>query len=225
MKTIELWHGSAHHIGKPSFGLGKTYKDFGLGFYCTENLALAKEWACSEQHSGYANHYSLTLDDLIILNLSDDKYTILNWLALLVANRQFQVSTPVARQGIEYLKTHFLINISSYDAIIGYRADDSYFSFARAFVNNAISINQLSRAMRLGKLGEQFVLKSPKAFESLSYLGYEFADRSIYYPKRKQRDSDARIAYQQKASLDDLNGLFMRDIIREGVTNDDPRLR
>ena len=105
MKTIELWHGSAHHIGKPSFGFGKTYKDFGLGFYCTENLALAKEWACSEQHSGYANHYSLTLDDLIILNLSDDKYTILNWLALLVANRQFQVSTPVARQGIEYLKT------------------------------------------------------------------------------------------------------------------------
>lgn len=48
---------------------------------------------------------------------------------------------------------------------------------------------------------------------------------SIYYPKRKQRDSDARIAYQQEASLDDLNGLFMRDIIREGVTNDDPRLR
>ena len=79
--------------------------------------------------------------------------------------------------------------------------------------------------MRLGKLGEQFVLKSPKAFESLSYLGYAFADRSIYYPKRKQRDSDARIAYQQEASLDDLNGLFMRDIIREGVTNDDPRLR
>ena len=85
MKTIELWHGSAHHIGKPSFGLGKTYKDFGLGFYCTENLELAKEWACTEQDSGYANHYSLTLDDLIILNLSDDKYTILNWLALLVA--------------------------------------------------------------------------------------------------------------------------------------------
>ena len=41
---------------------------------------------------------------------------------------------------------------------IGYRADDSYFSFANAFLNNTISLEQLRKAMYLGKLGKPEVL-------------------------------------------------------------------
>ena len=41
--------------------------------------------------------------------------------------------------------------------IIGYRADDSYFSFANAFLNNTLSLEQLKEAMYLGKLGEQVI--------------------------------------------------------------------
>ena len=52
-----------------------------------------------------------------------------------------------------------------------------YFSFARAFINNEISLAQLSYAMRLGKLGEQFVLKSPVAFERIRFVSYEIADK------------------------------------------------
>ena len=112
-----------------------------------------QEWACAGLDDGFANRYTLTTDGLLFLDLSQPPYTILNWLAMLVENRRFQPTTAVAAQGIEYLKQVFLPDASQADVIVGYRADDSYFSFARAFVNNAISIDQLAEAMRLGELG------------------------------------------------------------------------
>ena len=124
-----------------------------------------------------------------------------------------------------WLEEHFLIDLEPYDVVIGYRADDSYFSFARAFVNNEISLAQLSYAMRLGKLGEQFVLKSPAAFEKIQFVSYEVADNTKYYAKRKARDDEARAAFRAELEKDDLDGLYMRDIIREEVKADDPRLR
>ena len=44
MKTITIYHGSPN-IVTTVFGEGKAYNDYGQGFYCTENLELAKEWA------------------------------------------------------------------------------------------------------------------------------------------------------------------------------------
>ena len=40
-------------------------------------------------------------------------------------------------------------------------------SFAKDFVNNSINLEQLCNAMRLGKLGEQVVIMSKKAFDRL----------------------------------------------------------
>ena len=156
--SIELWHGSSHVIKHPEYGLVKPNNDYGRGFYCTRSVELAKEWACAGLDDGFANRYTLTTDGLLFLDLSQPPYTILNWLAMLVENRRFQPTTAVAAQGIEYLKQVFLPDASQADVIVGYRADDSYFSFARAFVNNAISIDQLAEAMRLGELGKQIVL-------------------------------------------------------------------
>ena len=204
--SIELWHGSSHVIKHPEYGLVKPNNDYGRGFYCTRSVELAKEWACAGLDDGFANRYTLTTDGLLFLDLSQPPYTILNWLAMLVENRRFQPTTAVAAQGIEYLKQVFLPDASQADVIVGYRADDSYFSFARAFVNNAISIDQLAEAMRLGELGKQI------------------ARASTYHGLRNERDRTAREAYRRKSAEADLDGLFMRDIIREKVTNDDPRL-
>ena len=187
-------------------------------------VELAKEWACAGLDDGFANRYTLTTDGLLFLDLSQPTYTILNWLAMLVENRRFQPTTAVAAQGIEYLKQVFLPDASQADVIVGYRADDSYFSFARAFVNNAISIDQLAEAMRLGELGKQIVLTSPRAFAALRFQGCEIARASTYHGLRNERDRTAREAYRRKSAEADLDGLFMRDIIREKVTNDDPRL-
>ena len=225
MSKIILYHGSPDIIEKPEYGKGKTYNDYGRGFYCTEHIELAKEWACTEGTDGYANQYEIETDGLSILNLSSEGYTILNWLAMLMKNREGRLSSPVARMGKDYLIEHFLPDHDDCDMIIGYRADDSYFSFARSFVTNTISLKQLGNAMRLGKLGEQFVLKSPKAFDAIRFTGYSVADSSVYYTKRKARDDEAREAYNKELEKEDMNGLFMRDIIREEIKPDDPRLR
>lgn len=225
MSKLILYHGSSSIIEKPEYGKGKAYNDYGKGFYCTEHLEFAKEWACTEGVDGYANKYEIDTDGLSVLNLSADNFTILNWLALLMQHRRGHLSTQLAVRGRNYLTENFLPDYQNYDAIIGYRADDSYFSFARAFVLNEISLKQLGYAMKLGKLGEQFVLKSKKAFEQIRFIDYTVADNTVYYFKRKERDDEARAAYRAELENDDIDGIYMRDIIREGMKQNDPRLR
>lgn len=225
MNNLILYHGSPEIVRKPEYGKGKPYNDYGTGFYCTESLDLAREWACGENTDGFVNRYEINPAELKILNLSSERYTILHWLALLMKYRSIRVSTPTMKRGIEWLTGHYLPKIEQYDAIIGYRANDSYFSFARAFVSNEISLRQLSYAMRLGELGEQFVLKSEKAFSLIQFISSEEVPNAVYFPKRKQRDDKARAAYREELERDDLNGLFIRDIVKEGILPDDPRLR
>ena len=83
MSNLILYHGSPEIVRKPEFGKGKPYNDYGQGFYCTESLDLAKEWACGENTDGVANRYEINTAELRILNLNSEKYTILHWLALL----------------------------------------------------------------------------------------------------------------------------------------------
>ena len=55
MAEMILYHGSISIIEQPTFGKGKRHNDYGLGFYCTQSLELAKEWAVEEKRDGYAN--------------------------------------------------------------------------------------------------------------------------------------------------------------------------
>lgn len=64
---MELWHGSQKIIEAPQLGFGKVHNDYGQGFYCTESLDLAKEWACSRDVDGFANRYELDMADLKVL--------------------------------------------------------------------------------------------------------------------------------------------------------------
>ena len=226
-QDIIIYHGSQQIVEVPKHGVGKTYNDYGQGFYCTENIELAKEWACPVKKDGFANKYVLHTDGLNVMHLTKGRFNILNWLAVLLQNRKFDINSNVGAQAREYLLAHFLPDITGVDVIIGYRADDSYFSFAEDFVNNTISVRDLNVAMQLGTLGEQIVLLSPKAFGQIEFVEYEIADYREYYYKRAQRDQQARTDYQQRkkdlAMLRD--DLFVLDIIREDMKNDDPRLQ
>ena len=223
-----LYHGSPKAIETPLYGYGSKENDYGLGYYCTQSNDLAKEWACPTVQSGFSNKYELDMDGLRVLHLNSDGYHILNWIAILLQNRIFAKRSPVARQANSYILNEFLPDISGYDVVIGYRADDSYFSYAKDFLNNTISVNQLSQAMKLGELGEQVVLKSEKAFQQIHFKGYEIADGSIYNPRRMARETRARTAYLSNHGADFSmisNEIYVLDIIREGMKNDDPRLR
>ena len=126
--------------------------------------------------------------------------------------------------GKEWLIENFNIEMEKFDIIKGYRADDSYFSFARAFLSNGISLSQLSRAMKLGKFGEQVMLRSEKAFENIRFDDYEEVDSLVYYPLRLKRDEKARQRFRELTEDDDIAGIYMRDIIRERITADDERI-
>ena len=222
-KKITLFHGSEKIVETPVFGEGKKNNDFGLGFYCTESEALAKEWAVSSLRDGFSNRYTLDTEYLNILNLNSSEYTILNWIAVLVEHRLFSIKTPVAHRAKRYLIDNFGINTNAYDLITGYRADDSYFDYAEFFLNNGISVEQLARAMRLGKLGEQVVLKSKFAFSRIQFEGFDVAEKEEFYVLRKARDDEANQHYLEMLE-EESDGLYIQDIIRGGITNDDPRI-
>lgn len=223
--SVRLYHGSEVIVERPEFGKGARHNDYGKGFYCTENPELAREWACAKQKNGYVNIYDLDMTGLNVLNLNDPQYNILNWLAILADNRTYWQNGSISEDAKDYIKTHFLLDISGYDVIIGYRAYDSYFSFAQDFVAGVISLEKLSEAMRLGKLGEQIVLKSPKAFEQIEFVGCENVDSDIYYTRKMERERDARREYRKrKREKADIQELYIIDIMREEMTNGDARL-
>jgi len=220
-----ICHGSNHIIEKPIFGIGKRTNDYGVGFYCTESLDLAKEWSVEENRDGFANTYSLETKDLRILDLNDKQYSVLHWITILVKNRVFELNSDLAITAREYLMEHFSIDVSNYDIITGYRADDSYFTFAKDFLNNTISLDDLGKALYLGNLGTQIVLKSEKAFSRIEFVDSAPVSADVWYPKKETRDKAARTQYRDVLRQPfDKNGIFILDIVRNGLEVEDVRI-
>lgn len=222
-KRIIIYHGSGKIVEQPTFGEGKKNNDFGLGFYCTASEELAKEWAVSSLRDGFSNRYTLDTEYLNILNLNSPNYTILNWIAVLVEHRLFPIKTPVAGRAKKYLIENFSVNVNAFDLVTGYRADDSYFDYAETFLNNGISVEQLARAMRLEKLGEQIAIKSKFAFSKLQYEGFDVAAKDQYYVLRKARDDEANQLYFEMLE-EESDGLYIQEIMKGGIKNNDPRI-
>ena len=227
MAIIKLFHGSDHVINAPKLSIGKPNNDYGRGFYCTLDKEMAKEWACKNNNNGYVNEYAFDDNGLKILNLLDGKHTVLNWVALLLKYRTFTINNEIALDAKKYIIDNFLIDISSYDVIIGYRADDSYFSYAQSFVHNALPLRNLSRALKLGELGTQIVLISEKAFSNLKFVSADSTDKNTYFPRFFARDVHARESYQKdiKKGPSFKDDIFVMDILRDEIKNNDPRLQ
>lgn len=224
---MKLYHGSQNVIEKPIWGAGRKDNDYGLGFYCTDSLDFAREWACVDMGvDGFANEYELDTTGLEIVDLCSGDYHILNWLAVLLENRIVENLGPLQQTGRDYILRNFLPDYRGADVVRGYRADDSYFSFARAFLAGSISLSQLNRAMHLGNLGIQTVLVSEKAFQRLEYRIFTPCASLIWNQRRKCRDAAARQAFvqmQREMLLKD--EVYLIDIIRQEWRNDDERLR
>ena len=213
-----IYHGSHNIIKNPTLGIRNPNKEY---------LDLAKEWACDQLSGGYANKYSFDTTGLNILNLNSEEFCIIHWISVLLKNRKVTLNSDVEREGMYYILDNFPIETNNSDVIIGYRADDSYFSYARDFLSNAITVKRLKQIMQLGSLGNQVVIKSQLAFSRLQFLGYEVASQRIYYPLRKKRDELARTAYlsNRKGSIMSKDSVLLVDIIRGGIKADDPRLQ
>ena len=225
---MKIYHGSSVEVPKPLLSKGKPNNDYGRGFYCTEDVEMAREWACKgKEPPGFTNAYELSTEGLDILNLSSPDYTILNWMAVLLANRTFDLDTDIAIEVRDYVIANFMPPIQDSDVVIGYRADDSYFNYADSFVNNALSIRRLNEALYLGRLGMQVALRTERAFDSLTYLGAEKVVWNEYHPRYVTRDAEARTQWREvvRSSPRSADDLFAVDIIRRGLRHGDQILQ
>ena len=143
---------------------------------------------------------------------------VLKWIALLVRYRKFNLKNPIATKGKEFLIKKYLLDVDKFDVVRGYRADDCYFMFARSFLNNEISVEQLGKALMLGKLGDQYTLKSKKAFNSIKFIKYIDIDTKVYYEKRLLRNKEAADEYDAVISKINSNEKYLIDILREHET-------
>ena len=223
---MKIYHGSEKIIEKPIFGAGKPYNDYGLGFYCTDDVALASEWAVDSSRDGFVNCYNINFDGLHIIDLNSGDYTILHWLCILINNRRFDLDTPLLKEAFRFLNENYYVDMKAADVIKGYRADDSYFAFAQDFLGGQISLSQLSVALKLGKLGEQIMIKSERAFDGLEFIESIPVRAEEWYAKKKTRDDKARLEYRKMNRRDYVPGeLYMTRILDEGVKPNDPRLQ
>lgn len=227
MSLVRLLHGSDHVIEVPVINIGNPHNDYGQGFYCTKEDEMACEWACKKNTDGFVNIYDFDDEDLNVLNLLDGRHSVLNWIALLLTYRNFKLDTELSIDAREYIIAHYSIDLSEYDAVIGYRADDSYFQYAESFVSNGLSLRSLNKALSLGKLGEQTAIISQKGFERLRFINAYPVDRSVYYSKFMNRDTSARESFRNeiKKSRSYMDDIYVLDIMREEMSNDDSRIQ
>lgn len=159
---LKLYHGSANIIEKPEFGLGNAKNDYGLGFYCTEHIELAKEWACADNRDGFANEYELEMDGLSVLNLSEAEYHILNWLAILLENRTFVIERGLPSAAKEYILSEFLPGVM-----------DMYPTFHEADISKFVY-----SALKIMSKSETDVSPLKRQRKSAGFTQQELAERS-----------------------------------------------
>ena len=188
-----IFHGSTNIIEKPTFGMGKKRNDYGLGFYCTENLDLAKEWAVCRPNeaNGYVHQYELDTEGLEILDFQEKG--VLAWLAELMKHREAADSKRYRMLAEKFIEKYG-IDTGDYDVIRGWRANASYFYIAKEFVRDNIDIDILEELLSLGGLGLQYCIKSKAAYANLR----EKSDELLVVPyaefndRYNQRDVSAR---------------------------------
>ena len=197
-----LYHGSPNKIVVPKFGLGQERHDYGKGFYLTEDLTLAKEWAVCrpERESGFVHSFELDTDGLNIFDF--EKEDILCWLCELMKHRDAADSKRYRMLSSKFIEKYGK-DTDSVDVIRGWRANASFFYIAKAFVRDEVDIDILKELMQLGGLGIQFCIKSEKAYQHLNKIGQVISvDYHEFNAKYNERDANARIRMKELIDSD-----------------------
>lgn len=218
----KIYHGGERIVREPAFGTGRPYNDFGLGFYCTEYPQYAAEWAVGPGRNGFVSSYSIDSDGLRIINLCSSQYNPLHWLGLLFNYREFDLSSDTAYRAREYINKYYSVDIQACDCIIGYRADNRCFMLAQDFLDARIPYMCFRNAVTGDDSNRQFVLKSNRAFDRISFTGYEPAFSGSVFPVKHSREIRALKNIRPTAGKNDF---FITDLIEEEVRPYDIRLR
>lgn len=193
MTKITLFHGTPDKVVIPVYGKGNAMHDYGNGFYLTEDIELAKEWAVCHPNdvNGYVHQYELDIDGLKILDFQEKG--VLSWIAELMKHRDASDSRRYRMLAFKFINKYG-IDTSGYDVIKGWRADASYFYIAKEFVRDNIDLDILEELLYLGGLGIQYCVKSELAYSRLHEIksGLEIVPYAEFNHKYNERDTNAR---------------------------------
>lgn len=210
---MKLFYGSDGNLKKPIYGRGNPSNDYGLGFYLAPHKEAAKLWA-SRFDDGYVITYDIDISKLNVLVLNHNtEEDVLKWLTLLIKHRFDSLERIRYKQTIDWMISKFDTDLSKYDLVIGYRADDSYFSYSVGFISGDISLETLMEAMKLGKLGLQYVLISPKAFSLIKYVKSEHVNKSGEYDEFRKATLNEYHLLKNKE--DRFNNTFIGEIMKK----------
>ncbi|MBD5510539.1 MAG: DUF3990 domain-containing protein [Lachnospiraceae bacterium] len=188
-----LYHGSPNEIVTPQFGLGDEKHDYGKGFYLTESIELAKEWAVyrPDALNGWVHKYELDMAELKILDFQNK--SVLSWLAELMKHRDAADSKRYRLLSKRFIEKYG-VSTEGYDIIKGWRANASYFYIAKAFVRDEVDVDILEELLALGSLGIQYCIKTQKAYEKLTefHEDLQSVDFMQFNKKYNERDIAAR---------------------------------
>ncbi len=193
MAKVILFHGTPDKNVVPTYGKGEDKHDYGRGFYLTESLELAKEWAVCRpnKENGWVHKYELEIDILKILDFQNEN--ILSWLAELMKHRDASDSKRYRMLAGKFI-AKYGIDTSEYDVIKGWRANASYFYIAREFVRDNVDIDILEDLLSLGGLGIQYCIKSELAYSKLKEIkdALYMVSYDEFNEKYNLRDAEAR---------------------------------
>lgn len=162
-----VYHGSENKIEKPKNKGSRKGTDFGSGFYCTENLYMAKSW-CSLRNGQYINKYDLDLTKLKVKEYKLD----LEWLLFVCYNRS---------------NLDISIENREYDVIIGPTADDKLYRTVQNFLDNTYSVDETLNILNCMKIDRQINLISQNALDNLVFLDVvELSLKEIFNTKENE---------------------------------------
>ena len=193
MEKLILFHGTPNRIVVPTFGKGEEKHDYGQGFYLSESIDLAKEWAVCRpnEEKGWVHKYELETDGLRILDFQEKG--VLPWLAELMKHRDAADSKRYRMLAKKFIEKYG-IDTDSYDVIRGWRANASYFYIAKEFVRDNIDMDILEELLSLGGLGIQYCIKTELAYSGLHEVEEDLLEvpYAEFNEKYNQRDLTAR---------------------------------
>ena len=116
MGKIILYHGTPDRVVVPKYGGGDEKHDYGKGFYLTESIELAKEWAVCRPNeiNGWVHKYELETDGLIILDFQQKD--VLSWLAELMKHRDAADSKRYRMLAAKFIEKYG-VDTNEYDVI------------------------------------------------------------------------------------------------------------
>lgn len=157
---IVLYHGSKYGIKELTYDGFREDYDFGKGFYLSKSLSSAASFVNSQKSSSiYA--FKLNLEDLNIYEFECD----LDWMLVISLNRK-----KIEKYKDNKIIQNILEKINKADVLIGPIADNKMFEVMSKFSNGEITTVEAIHALSASRLGKQYVVKSQKALDKLTFL-------------------------------------------------------